>query len=458
MKRNYHYLLAGFIVLGSCKKEPLIESYDGYGAEPAAGNCTVYDETAYAFSYQVNGLNSDESLQFFVGNSFFNQNWVESPSSTEARDGLGPLFNAKSCAGCHFRDGRGAPYKGQGLLFRLGTPAGNADGSIADAIYSGQLQDHGISTVTEEGGMTIQYVEITGNYDDGTPYTLRKPVYTISGQNYGSLTSGIMISPRIAQHMSGLGLLELIPEERILTLADPHDYNNDGISGKANYVYDVVTSGWSLGRFGWKANVPSIPQQVAGAFNGDIGITSSLFPNENHTSNQPSCNGLPNGGTPEISDENLAAVILYSRTLAVPAQRNPLDMDIKAGKYLFAQLNCIGCHTSRHTTGTGGSINALKNIVIRPYTDLLLHDMGEGLADNLPNYRATGREWRTAPLWGLGMVSIVNSHTYFLHDGRARSFEEAILWHGGEAEKSQKKFKALSKKQREQVVKFLESL
>lgn len=457
--KQLSYLIFLLLVAGlfSCKKDPVVEPAD-FEAESAAGNCTVYDESAYAFSYQVNGLTSQQSLDFYVGNSFFNQNWVEAPSSTEARDGLGPLFNAKSCAGCHFRDGRGAPFKNQGLLFRLGIPDNSVAGSAPDAMYGGQLQDDAISNIDPEGDMDIQYTEMVGYYPDGTTYSLRKPTYSVSGQNYGSISSQVKISPRIANHMSGLGLLELIPEQRILTLADPYDANHDGISGKANYVYNVLTSGYSLGRFGWKANVPTIDQQVAGAFNGDIGITTSLFPNENHTSGQTSCIGLPNGGSPEIADNDLAAVILYSRTLAVPAQRNPNSSDVKAGKQLFTQLNCTGCHTPQHVTGSGGAINALKNIVIRPFTDMLLHDMGEDLADNLPNYRANGREWRTAPLWGLGMIATVNNHTYLLHDGRARSFEEAILWHGGEAEKSKNAFKALTKKEREEVLRFLESL
>jgi len=459
MIHRFIAILAVLLSISACKKEPVVEAYDGYGAEPAAGSCTVFDETSYAFSYQVNGLSSSESLQFFVGNSFFNQNWVEAPSSTIARDGLGPLFNAKSCAGCHFRDGRGLPVTSQGLLFRLGTPSSTVlSGSLADLIYGGQLQDYGISTVQEEGAMEIQYTEVVGYYADGTAYSLRAPSYSISGEQYGSTSAGLLISPRTAQQMIGLGLLEIIPEQAILANADPHDTNHDGISGRPNYVKDVQTMGISLGRFGWKANVPTIPQQVAGAFNGDIGITSSLFPFENYTMNQPSCDGLPNGGSPEITDDNLASVILYSRTLAVPAQRNPLDKDIFLGKQLFNQLNCTGCHKPRFTTGSLGTIQALKNIIIHPYTDLLLHDMGAGLADGLPDYIATGREWRTQPLWGLGLIQTVNGHSFLLHDGRARNIEEAILWHGGEAQKSKELFLQLAKKERDQLLKFLESL
>jgi len=457
IKKIFLFSLTAFAVL-SCRKEPVIESYNGPAGEQAAGSCTVYDQTSYAFSYKVNGLTSDEAAQFFVGNSFFNQNWVEAPSTTTARDGLGPLFNAKSCAGCHFRDGRGLPMKNEGLLFRMGTPSSSLAGSVLDAIYAGQLQDHGISNIDSEGDMDISYTEIQGTYPDGTPYSLRVPSYSVSGQNYGSVTGSVRFSPRIANQMVGLGLLELIPESSIIARADANDKNNDGISGRANFVADVLSGGYSLGRFGWKANVPNIPQQVAGAFNGDIGITSSIFPNDNHTASQTACNGLPTGGSPEIGDDNLNAVILYSRVLAVPAQRNNRTADFIAGQALFKSLNCVGCHTPRHTTGSNGSISALKNIVIYPFTDLLLHDMGPGLADGLPDYKATGSEWRTPPLWGLGLIQTVNNHTYLLHDGRARNFEEAILWHGGEAEKSKSLFMLLPKTQREQLLFFLGSL
>ena len=346
----------------------------------------------------------------------------------------------------------------EGLLFRLGTPNSDFSGSIMDVIFGGQLQDQSISGVPQEGEMTIQYAEITGYYPDGSTYSLRVPTYSIGNQQFGVLNSTTRTSPRIAQQMIGLGLLEQIPDTRLVSLADPYDGNQDGISGRVNYVSDLLSQGISIGRFGWKANVPTIYQQVAGAFNGDIGITSSMFPFENHTAGQTACNGLPNGGTPEISDDDLASVVLYSRVLAVPAQRNVSNPDVKKGRELFKQLNCTGCHTPQRVTGSGGSIQALKNVRIRAYTDLLLHDMGEELADGLPNYKATGNEWRTPPLWGIGLIQTVNGHTYLLHDGRARNIEEAILWHGGEGERSKNKFKELSKKEREQVLLFLESL
>lgn len=452
------FLLCGLgIFMYACKKksDPIALTIDDDASlvELAEG-CSVDDQTSYAFTYEVSGLTAEEGLTFFVGNSFFNQNWVESPSSTTARDGLGPLFNSRSCSGCHFKDGRGLPLSNLGLLFRLGSTFNNSP----DNMYGGQLQDFSISTVTNEGNMDISYQEVSGTYPDGTPYSLRTPIYTISGTNYGAISGGILYSPRVGTQMIGLGLLEQIPEAQLLANADEFDSNGDGISGRANYAIDVVNNNLKIGRFGWKANVPSIPHQVAGAFNGDIGITSSYFPNENHTANQTSCMGLPDGGTPEISDENLAAVILYSRTLAVPKRRSTTNSDVKRGAQLFKQISCTACHKMNFTTGNTGPIQALKNKKVVPFTDLLLHDMGPDLADGVPDHLATGSEWRTPPLWGLGLISTVNNHNYLLHDGRARSIEEAILWHGGEGQVSMEAFKRLSQTERLQVLAYLGSL
>jgi CxxC motif-containing protein (DUF1111 family) len=453
----YKYLFLAFVfvlTLMACVKDKVSMN----GAEmdfvlPAGKKCTVYDETSYAFSYKIKGLSSDQSLNFFVGNSFFNQNWVESPSSTTARDGLGPLLNTPSCSSCHFRDGRGAPFSGQGLLMRL-----SQSGNVADPVYGGQFQDNAISTALREGNIEIVYSYLTGVFGDGTSYMLRSPSYNLVGLNYGSLSPSLMISPRVGGQMIGLGLLEIIDESDILVYEDEFDSDADGISGRANYAFDVYNNTTMLGRFGWKSNTPTIGTQVAAAFNGDIGIKSSYFPNENHTSAQSSLDGLPDGGIIEITDEDLEKVILYCRTLAVPIRRNQLDGNVKVGEIVFRSLNCNKCHVEQYRTGNTGSIQSLKNVLIRPYTDLLLHDMGDELADNRPDQLANGNEWRTAPLWGLGLIETVNSHTYLLHDGRARSIEEAILWHGGEGATSRDAYKNLKIEQRQQLLDFLNSL
>ena len=255
-----------------------------------------------------------------------------------------------------------------------------------------------------------------------------------------------------------MGLLEAIPETRILELADVDDANRDGISGRPNYVWNVQKGEVALGRFGWKANQPTLEQQAASAFLGDIGITSNIFPGENCPPSQVACSRAANGGSPEIPDECLGKVVLYVQTLAVPAMRDAEVDTVKQGARLFVQTQCSVCHTPRHETGDFHQVEPLHNQVIFPYTDLLLHDMGPSLADNRPDGQASGSEWRTPPLWGIGLVETVNGHTMFLHDGRARSLEEAVLWHGGEAEGSGQLFMELTAEQRSALIRFLESI
>jgi CxxC motif-containing protein (DUF1111 family) len=258
--------------------------------------------------------------------------------------------------------------------------------------------------------------------------------------------------------MIGFGLLEAIPEQTLLALADAADQDGDGISGRPNRVWDWTQQRQVLGRFGWKANQPTVAQQVTGAFLGDIGITSVLFPRQNCTAAQTQCTAAPIGGQPEISPEQLEPVIFYSRTLAVPARRDLDDAGVQRGEQLFAQAQCGRCHVSTWRTGPVDELPTLSHQTIHPYTDLLLHDMGAELSDERPDFDATGREWRTPPLWGMGLVSKVNGHTNFLHDGRARNITEAILWHGGEAETAREYFRHLSRPDREALVRFIESL
>lgn len=441
------------------KKEETIILQDNHD-ELLGGNITIFDQSINAFSQQVPSLESTQSLHFFVGNSFFNQNWVTSPASTTARDGLGSIFNARSCATCHFKDGRGRPPKiageiNHGLLLRLSIPEQDLYGApLPDPNYGGQLQDQSILGVKTEGEFDIIYQTISGEFSDGESYSLQKPLYSLKNLNYGDIDASIQISPRVGQQMIGLGLLEAISEGDLLANADPTDADQDGVSGKPNYVWDVVNHQLSIGRFGWKANQPSLRQQVAGAFLGDIGITSSLFPSNNNPANVTTANE----DQLDISDDDLRKVVLYASTLAVPAQRNYKDENVIKGKQLFTQLECQKCHVMQFNTSIHKEISALSNQKIHPYTDLLLHDMGNELADNRPDYQANGNEWRTPPLWGIGLIETVNNHTFFLHDGRARNLTEAILWHGGEVQKSQENFKKLSKTERDQLITFLNSL
>lgn len=428
-------------------------------------NLTTFVGGENVFGVQADNLTRDESRLFVAGNALFRSNWISAPASVTSLDGLGPLFNAISCGSCHFKDGRAAPpdefsIEKPGLLYRLSVPGTNSFGEPnPHPIYGGQLQDRALPTAAPEAKVNISYEYIDGEYPDGTPYTLRKPLYSFSDWAYGNVEDGFEFSPRIANQLVGLGLLEAIPESDILALQDVNDANNDGISGKANMVYDVASNQLTLGRFGWKANQPSVRQQNAGAFAGDMGLTSSLFSNDDWTATQEDkFPNLINGGEPEVNDEQLFRITLYVQTLSVPAGRNLDSQQYVLGKKLFDQVSCNSCHTPRFKTRSGNELKVLDNQTISPYTDLLLHDMGPGLADERSDFLANGREWRTAPLWGIGLIPAVNDHTRYLHDGRARSIEEAILWHGGEAEKSKEEFKMLSAEEREALMFFVKSI
>jgi len=429
------------------------------------GETTIFDSSENAYGFQAPNLDSESAFFFFTGNSLFNQSWVTAPASTTAVDGLGPLFNARACSGCHFKDGRGRPqeFTGEisaGLLFRLSVPGVDEYGrNLPDPNYGGQLQDFAIGGVDAEGTININYSPIEVVYPDGTKVELQDPNYSFTDLKYGEMSPELQVSPRVANQMVGLGLLDAIEDETIVNYADEFDSNNDGISGKPNYVYYVASNSKVLGRFGWKSNQPSLRQQVAGAFLGDLGITSSLFPDENCPTGID-CDQMVNGngdGDYELTDSNLDLVTLYSATLAVPGKRNNFDEDVLEGESLFEKVNCIACHIPNITTGSY-SIAAMENQDIHPFTDLLLHDMGDGLADNTPDFDANGNEWRTAPLWGIGLIETVNGHTRLLHDGRARNVEEAILWHGGEAEASKLAFMDLNVEERTKVIGFINSL
>jgi CxxC motif-containing protein (DUF1111 family) len=427
------------------------------------GQTTIYNDTPNAFGQPAPGLERMDGLHFFVGNSFFNQNWVTAPSSTTARDGLGPLFITRSCAGCHFKDGRGrvptVDGEEAGFLIRLSVPERTLHGDyLPDPVYGGQFQTHAIDGVAAEGDIRITYTEVPGTFADGTPYSLRSPTYTLENLNYGALSPEVMLSPRVANQMIGLGLLEAVPEADILALADPTDADGDGISGRPNTVWDALNNRMALGRFGWKANQPHILQQVAGAFHGDIGVTTSLFPSADCMPAQTDCLTALDGGQPEIIDDDLLKVALYASVLAVPAQRNADDPQVLAGETIFIEAGCAACHTMTLHTGVHPTIPTLSHQTIHPFTDLLLHDMGEGLADDRPDFAASGTEWRTPPLWGIGLFETVNGHTTYLHDGRARDLLEAILWHDGEAAAARDHVLALSADERAALLAFLRSL
>ena len=451
-----------------------------FEALPAGAATTKKLVNRDSFSHFSANLTFAQQEQFNLGNGLFTKQWVSSPSSTFASDGLGPLFNSRACQNCHLKDGRGHPPEtpdedAVSMFLRLSVPAKDAEQQaqldnhsvllFPEPTYGGQLQTFAVPGLAAEGKMVIDYSEVPVTLGDGTVVSLRQPAYSISDLAFGPMSDNVMLSPRVTPQMIGLGLLEAVPPEDILALADPDDRDGDGISGKPNWVTDKVDGTVKLGRFGWKAGAPSIRVQAANAFAGDIGIGTPLVnqPYGDCTLAQAQCLKMPNGeqparGVSEAPDPVLDLVTFYSRNLAVPRRRDIDDPAVLRGKQQFYGLGCISCHTPKFVTSRNAEGDAQKFQLIWPYTDLLLHDMGEGLADHRPEGAADGYEWRTPPLWGIGLTKTVSGHTLFLHDGRARNLTEAILWHGGEAEKSKTGFANLSESSRKDLLAFLESL
>jgi CxxC motif-containing protein (DUF1111 family) len=432
-----------------------------------------------AFSQSSANITFEEEGNFKLGNALFRKLWVSSPSSTQASDGLGPLFNARACQSCHLKDGRGHPPEGNpdatSMFLRLARAAETeeerqaiADHAVLnfpDSVYGGQLQDLAVPGLAGEGRMGITYEEIPVTLADGTKMSLRLPSYSVEKPAYGPLDPRTTLSPRVTPQMIGLGLVEQIHPAEILANADPDDADGDGISGKASIVRDGESGEIALGRFGWKASRASIREQTAEAFVGDIGISNPDVPKSwgDCTAGQAACRAMPVGvqerlGDTEAPDPVLDLVTFYSQNLAVPARRDMDRADVLRGKQVFYESGCASCHTPKFVTSRDAPNKAQKFQLIWPYSDFLLHDMGEGLADGQQVGGATGSEWRTPPLWGIGLTKTVNGHTFFLHDGRARNLAEAILWHGGEAQAARDRFAGLPQADRDALIKFLESL
>jgi CxxC motif-containing protein (DUF1111 family) len=432
------------------------------------------------FSFSSAGLSFEEEERFKLGNALFRKLWVSSPASTEASDGLGPLFNARGCQNCHLKDGRGHVPNGAGddavsMFLRLSVPArtdaeqaaldSGAAKVIAEPTYGGQLQDFAVPGLAAEGRMVIDFAEEPVTLGDGTVVSLRRPTYSVADLGYGPMAEDVMLSPRVAPQMTGLGLLEQVPAEEILERADPDDADGDGISGRPNMVLDAASGERVLGRFGWKAGAASIEEQSADAFAGDIGIATPRAnrPHGDCTPAQAACLSAPTGeqdrlGPSEAPDPVLELVTFYSQNLGVPQRRKVGDEAVLRGKAAFYGAGCVACHTPKFVTSREAPTKAHRFQLIWPYSDMLLHDMGEGLADHRPEGQADGYEWRTPPRWGIGLTETVSGHTEFLHDGRARNLTEAILWHGGEAQAARDRFAAMSADERGDLLAFLESL
>lgn len=423
-----------------------------------AGACALANQittiqTKALLSQAYGNLSDEEKERFILGKSFFRIPWVEAPSATTARDGLGPLFSANTCISCHPHNGAGSVYTQTGEIsrslvtrFSLKDQRDTKNGFVPDPIYGAQLSVNGVKGVAYEGKPTLLYEAVMSTYPDGERVELRRPIVGVKDLGYGALHSDTVIAHRIAPALVGMGLLDQIRDEEILSREDAEDKNGDGISGRANRVFDPRSGKTVIGKFTWKASAPSVRHQVAAAFHNDMGLTTSLFPRKNCTESQKECLNAPRGrDVLDVTDERLDAVAFYVNHLRLPKpSANP------KGKGLFGQIGCTSCHTPSMTLANGKTIE--------PYSDLLLHDMGEELSDGRREFDADGREWRTAPLWGIGKRTLILNQRNYLHDGRARTIEEAILWHGGEAQGVKEKFRALSHSERRYILEFLEGL
>lgn len=453
------YLISSVLIL-SCSKDNIDEYINIPELEErlnAGGATTIFLTSSNAFSTPASNLSGTNLEMHLVGDFQFEAAFVTAPA--EVNGGIGPIFNNTSCVSCHPKDGRsGFPSSINalsGFFLRASIPGTTEKGGpVPVPNYGLQIQNQAIFGYQPEAQFQVSYTPIIEVLADGTEITLQKPEYSLVDP-YEPLPESVLLSPRLAPPVFGLGLLEAIPESEILLNEDINDLDGDGISGKANYVYNPISNAIELGRFGWKANTSTILEQCAGAYSGDMGITNYVFPQETGYGQSNGSDGLDDD--PEITEEILNQVAFYCQTLGVPAPRNLDDDSVRRGAQIFEDIDCAKCHIPSMKTGTS-SISEISNQTIYAYTDMLLHDMGDGLADGRPDFLANGNEWKTRPLWGIGLTQVVNGHTDFLHDGRAKNITEAILWHGGEALQAKNKFKALSTQDRNDLLSFINAL
>jgi CxxC motif-containing protein (DUF1111 family) len=428
----------------------------------SGGSFTVQDQSEQAYSAPGPTLSAEQLQQFANGRSEFHQRWVV-PIVIGGNWGRGPTSNGEVCTDCHAGNGRGRPPEHEdeesvSMLVRLSLPGEDEHGGPRPhPHYGDQLQQQGVlGKVPPEGRVEVAWREHEVELAGGDTMRLRFPNVRLSRLAYGPLGTDILISPRVAPPVFGMGLLEAIPEETLIEIARRQAVL--GFNGHPNYVWDAEKRVVALGRFGWKAGQPTLRQQTAAAFLNDMGVTTRVFSQANCPPVQKACNNSPGVGVPEQTDLPFESLNFYIRALAVPARRHLDDARVAHGEKLFGQAQCVVCHVPELHTGDYPALPQIARQVIHPYSDLLLHDMGEGLADGRPDYRAGPRDWRTPPLWGIGLNQKVNGNATLLHDGRARNFAEAILWHGGEAAAARDAFRSMPKQEREALLAFLASL
>jgi CxxC motif-containing protein (DUF1111 family) len=429
---------------------------------PDTGDLAVAANGADAYALPAPGLDATQLETFANGRQEFHQHWVVLPV-IGGKWGRGPTSNGEECSGCHAGNGRGRAPEGAdealvSMVVRLSVPGEDEHGGPAPhPAYGDQLQEQGeLGRVPAEGEASIAWTGHEEVLADGTRVALRAPKITFRKLAFGPMGDDALASPRIAPPVIGTGLLDAVPDSQLLAIAASQ--RALGFNGRPNHVWDAQSQSILIGRFGWKANQPNLRQQVASAYLADLGVTTELYPSENCPAVQVACRKRPGGTVPEQTWRPFEEILFYLRALGVPAQREPDAPAVRHGARIFAQVQCAACHVPELRTGEYPAFPRLAHRSIRPYTDLLLHDMGEGLADGRPDFRAGGRDWRTPPLWGLGLRAQVNGNRGLLHDGRARTLAEAVLWHGGEAAGSRESFRQLPAEDRAALFAFLESL
>ncbi|MBV1863998.1 MAG: c-type cytochrome [Rhodobacteraceae bacterium] len=422
-------------------------------ANPAGTATVARRKGAKGFSAPSANLPADREVDFKLGNALFRKEWQPTTADATGFTGLGPQYNARSCVQCHLNDGRGHPPAGPQdgaatMLMKIGMPLAkkleNHRATLPDPVYGNQLQNFAVGGAQPEFRLQVSYSEFPVSLAGGDRVHLRQPAYCMTELSKGPLHRDARVSPRVAPQMIGLGLIEAIPAADIMVGADPDDADGDGISGRANMVFALEHESLLLGRFGLKAISPTIRQQTAVALTNDMGVSTALVAN--------------GGEQPEITETIFDFIASYSAQIGVPARGALADRTVLRGKQLFYQAGCVACHRPKFVTHILPLRPELSNQLIWPYSDFLLHDMGAGLADGFPEGLARGNEWRTPPLWGIGLTQDVSGHSFFLHDGRARSLLEAVLWHGGEAQGARDKVVEMPAGERRALIRFLESL
>lgn len=447
--RGFLFLGALGMLAGCFGGEEVLKAEPVEGLQPHE----ITDATTQAFTRPYAGLSTGQLEEHRKGDAAFEAIFV---AGAGIQGGLGPLFHTNSCVVCHAADGRGsAPLAGEvpvGVLLRTSMAGVLGQAPLPVAGFGGQLQPRAVAGEVPEVRIDVAWIDSDHVLPDGERIPMRRPAWTVRGTSV-PFPSGALVGARLAPPVFGLGALEAVDDLEILRLEDSKDRDGDGISGRANRIA-TAGGGTVIGRFGWKANTPDLLTQAAAAYRNDMGITNHIFPTEPCKGYRASCDDHP----VEVDSATLAAVAFYTRSLAAPVRRRTNDPQVLRGEGLFKEFGCAQCHVPELPYSAGRLLPTAPAGKARAFTDLLLHDMGEDLADGRPDHSAEGREWRTAPLWGIGLTEMVHGKLELLHDGRARSFEEAILWHGGEAERSKQLWRQASSGDRKAMVAYLRSL